>query len=832
MRLPCRGGGTMMPTVATLVLLLLHCVHLGHADEEPAYEGPIVCKGTRPLFVETSSLDDASFQPKPYLEPYWEQFAEHVKGCHIIVGNLIIPHMRKVPFELSKITDAVREIVEVTGFIYIYDVEVDIDFENLVVIHGNELLTYPWATAPSEKNKDEKFALFFDRVTAEHVRFPKLKLIKNGKIGFKSTPHLCAFKEEWKSIDVIEWFEWSKTKPAYHDVVKIFQKVGKKEVDVFSKCSAAKPYTCTQCDMCFGKEEQYCQAVNRRLCNNCRRAFDVFTCAGERGQYMCCEGNCRGGCIVGHQDEDDLSTAQCVACNDNQYLVWENKDGSKRKCVDSCDGLIIEEAKICLKESSCPDYMFKHSYNKCSYQCPKGMEFDPIADKIAEQTSDAYKAYWDGKAVCKPCRMKFVNGDFADDCGIGCVLPHNSLSFFSILNIVPGYDDMKQWTHAAFRATINDPAKYKALKRCRHLYGTVKIDQYSVGFPKDKVRLSSDFFDMLTEATGLYGDIVVENTEGFWYVDMLRNLVVISKPRTSHRLVKYFTSVKVQYNSDLRTLDLQRLKKYDAKVSIISNPLYIPPRNPANASEPVFFPGEEINNNGQEQTRSQKPITYQTGCTDSGSRIKAYYYKRCVTCPSKEYRVAQYIDKWRQLFYTCMTASQCVTTKKAGSKLYYITKRYDEKVCIACNEECNYMCEDETPFTCFAKDDKKKLDCVNNMIDQFNLRVCAPKTCPAGFYKQDKRCIACHGSCRKCNGEGNGFVLNGNDKGCLGCGIIYPAVNAAGAFDKVKCMNVGYDYRVAPEDESSLHNGFRRVWDRATQYFPALGVTPKPPVRD
>lgn len=152
----------------------------------------VVCKGTKPVLFRNDvpidggkklKLSDADVK-KQLFEPYWEQFHTHVKSCQIIVGNLIIPHLHGIPFEKDRVNEAIKDIEEITGYLYIYDVDVDLHFPKLRVIHGNELLDFnekgAFGDIPAKfktetvDNFKNGFAIFVEKFTKE-LSMPQLK---------------------------------------------------------------------------------------------------------------------------------------------------------------------------------------------------------------------------------------------------------------------------------------------------------------------------------------------------------------------------------------------------------------------------------------------------------------------------------------------------------------------------------------------------------------------------------------------------------------------------------------------------------------------------------
>jgi hypothetical protein len=105
---------------------------------------------------------------KQYFELYWYQLYNHLKGCQIIVGNLIIPHQKKVPFEEKRFNEAIKDIEIVTGFIYIYDADISLKFASLKTVYGNELFKFPLKWDFAVTNKSENF-------NAETIHMPELR---------------------------------------------------------------------------------------------------------------------------------------------------------------------------------------------------------------------------------------------------------------------------------------------------------------------------------------------------------------------------------------------------------------------------------------------------------------------------------------------------------------------------------------------------------------------------------------------------------------------------------------------------------------------------------
>lgn len=205
---------------------------------------------------------------------------------------------------------------------------------------------------------------------------------------------------------------------------------------------------------------------------------------------FCCYYGCRGGCIEA-TSHTERETSKCVACFGRKYLNWDTK-----KCTDECSGVIIDGTRICLPGNVCPDYMFKHSNGRfCSYSCPENLEFDPARlYRDAKFADFSFDKYWPDADSCRPCRMRFntVSLDFENDCGIGCVVQTNSLSYFSILNIYPRITSVFDFEFNKFDNYLKqhygakDSAGFSDRERCRYIYGSLRLDHNSVGYPADR----------------------------------------------------------------------------------------------------------------------------------------------------------------------------------------------------------------------------------------------------------------------------------------------------------------------------------------------------------
>lgn len=277
---------------------------------------------------------------------------------------------------------------------------------------------------------------------------------------------------------------------------------------------------------------------------------------------------------------------------------------------------------------------------------------------------------------------------------------------------------------------------------------------------------------ILTFATSLYGNIRIENTESFWFADMFRNLIAIAQPRKGRKAPDTDDDVVVQYNSDLRTVDLQRLKRRQGKIVVKNNPLYIPPKSENRNNVFGDASTEVVAQNGLEKTRTDRNITYATGCTNKDSL--SYYYRRCLQCGVNEFRVFQ--EKHQEYFALC--EDSCDLKKS------YAPTKYDEKLCEDCYVGCNQVgCRGSTPFECGKEFGKVECNADALKVDDPSIEMCVEgkSGCPPGFFKEEKRgkknqyhCKRCNKACRGgCNDNGEAINFLRDDVGCNGCGIIY-----------------------------------------------------------
>uniref|UniRef100_A0A914PHF6 Receptor L-domain domain-containing protein n=1 Tax=Panagrolaimus davidi TaxID=227884 RepID=A0A914PHF6_9BILA len=528
---------------------------------------PVVCTGTKPLIIHEnySNILATDADKKEYYEQYWYQIYNHLHGCEIIAGNLIIPHQHDVPFETKRLNEAIEKIEIVTGFIYIYDVGLDLDFKNLKMVYGNDLFKYP-STWERDANSGEdynvafnkEYAIFVERFTAEHLLMPQLRYIKRGNIGFKNVDKLCVWHPELQLLDFDEMFDDS----FKQRVIKLDDKSFTNCDGISRDCVAAgRPkignIPAQICTKCFKNEEGYCQPSTKQFCpNDCLKKPNLSPTFCEvitPINLFCCPQHSHGGCsLVGEE-------SSAFHCEKGYYLQIDTANlAAPRKCLDFCNGKVINGTDICLtrdgvsnadEEIECPDYMFTFDGGrKCSHHCPYGSEMDPIGNVVGDidgikdqaRRDDLYKKYWPYHRKCKPCRMiyKTEDKDFVDDCGVHCVIQSNSLSFVTILNVYPAATDMKYYDLQTFTAifttgdhkNITDASSEIFKKQCRHIFGSLHIDQYSVGYPSNAKRLIAEHFRILTYATGLYGTIRIENTEGYWFAEPFRNLLAIDKP--------------------------------------------------------------------------------------------------------------------------------------------------------------------------------------------------------------------------------------------------------------------------------------------------------------
>uniref|UniRef100_A0A914YPM5 Receptor L-domain domain-containing protein n=1 Tax=Panagrolaimus superbus TaxID=310955 RepID=A0A914YPM5_9BILA len=750
----------------------------------------VVCTGTKPLIIHERYNDELNTaeHKKEYFEQYWYQLYEHLLGCEIIAGNLIIPHQHPVPFEMNHLNDAIANIQIVTGYIYIFDVNLPLNFKSLKMVYGNELFKYPesWSGYDAANEHYQKeYAIFVEKHN-ETILMPELRYIKNGHVGFKNSPSACVWNSTANLLDFGQFFDNSLKSNVYA-----------LDDETFKNCGGFS-LTCSDpdCQKCFSNDAGYCQKTTKMMCGVCQgndMVSEKFCNAPSSNDIQCCPQNSHGGCTKNANGEVDA-----FHCENGYYLEIDTKvPNTSRKCVKECNGRVINGTDICLANSNaCPDYMFSYNSGKeCSYHCPSGQEFDPIGNfdiNDTQRVDPTFVKYWSGKNMCKRCRLMYdkVAKDFKDDCGIQCVIQSNSLSFVTILNLYPAITNVEDYD---LKKLIPQVKFFE--KKCRHIIGFLHIDQYSVGYPANAKRLIPEHFRVLTFATGLYGSIRIENTEGYWFAEPFRNLLVIEKPikgklvRDQEQFKEF--AVTVRYNSDLRTVDLQRLLYVNGRIRVQYNPLYIPPRklDPQDSTKvlPVFYhvkysvsgANEIVEENGLDTTRTGKKVTYDSGCTDGHV---SFYYKRCIKCGSDEFRTFEKrtpkADDIEELFAEC--------TKKRDIRGVHISVVRDgEELALLCDDQCKTTCTDETPFTCYdgtAANKDKVLDCKGKELHGKNVKSCAGSAgtypCPSGYTINSSdinSCVRCDSACRTCYGnqkDDNGMTIFAGTKlqvnGCRG----------------------------------------------------------------
>uniref|UniRef100_A0AC34Q330 Receptor L-domain domain-containing protein n=1 Tax=Panagrolaimus sp. JU765 TaxID=591449 RepID=A0AC34Q330_9BILA len=93
----------------------------------------------------------------------------------VIVGNLILTNIEENEWRKQ----FHKEFYEITGYLHLKNINFNIDFEKLAIIHGEEL------------EPETGAALLIENCTMDYVNITALQLIKNGRVVIKDCPNLC-----------------------------------------------------------------------------------------------------------------------------------------------------------------------------------------------------------------------------------------------------------------------------------------------------------------------------------------------------------------------------------------------------------------------------------------------------------------------------------------------------------------------------------------------------------------------------------------------------------------------------------------------------------------
>uniref|UniRef100_A0AC34QL54 Receptor L-domain domain-containing protein n=1 Tax=Panagrolaimus sp. JU765 TaxID=591449 RepID=A0AC34QL54_9BILA len=232
---------------------------------------------------------------------------------NIIIGNLILTNVDKSIWT-NGYTVKPEKLYEITGYLHLNNIDFDINFPNLVVIHGEEL------------EPETGAALLIENCKMSYLKVPNLQVIKKGKVVIRNCSNLCFWNpNEEHGVD-------------YQNLVRPTQK----DQEVNSKIQVVNSFeNCQDKLSCKWKSRCYAPDILQKRPLECGSAYGCYlnpNSSTDAIMYAPCPKGCAIGCRL------EANRFQCNTCPENHFLSLRN--GLCDICNKTFGGLYCLDTEI------------------------------------------------------------------------------------------------------------------------------------------------------------------------------------------------------------------------------------------------------------------------------------------------------------------------------------------------------------------------------------------------------------------------------------------------------------------------------------------------------
>uniref|UniRef100_A0AC34RA01 Receptor L-domain domain-containing protein n=1 Tax=Panagrolaimus sp. JU765 TaxID=591449 RepID=A0AC34RA01_9BILA len=293
-------------------------------------------------FVINEEVDDFYYSFDPTIQPLkiWQDNSSHSAFTEVIVGNLILTNIQENEWKER----FHEEFYEITGYLHLKNIDFNIYFKKLAIIHGEEL------------EPETGAALLIENCTMDFINITALQLIKKGRVVIKDCPNLCYWNPN--EINGVNYAKL--VRPVYKGEIKDIVNSRIFVSNSFGNCNGEL----TSCikNRGFGclseaipqVDPTQCSYTNANCAFGCRKVLhNAWASQLNRIVVQC--NSCPNGLYL------DLRNGTCTACHDGKKLA-----NLYCKRYFENDAILDDDKALLMCEKG---YTMDKDLNKC-VKCP------------------------------------------------------------------------------------------------------------------------------------------------------------------------------------------------------------------------------------------------------------------------------------------------------------------------------------------------------------------------------------------------------------------------------------------------------------------------------